>query len=57
MASLKGYTDIVRLLLERGSEPDLKCRDGADALFIASLNGHADVVKLLAGKRGFTEKQ
>jgi len=48
MASGCGHTEIVRLLLEKGSAVNVKrTDDGVTALFLASQNGHAKVAKLL----------
>ena len=47
IASQKGRLDIVRLLLEAGSDRDAQTQDGATALDIAAENGHLDVAEFL----------
>ena len=47
MASDKGHTDVVQLLLERGAQVDLQNNVGLTALIWASDKGHTDIVKLL----------
>jgi ankyrin repeat protein len=47
-ASVGGHTDVVRLLLEHGADPnETRTDDGATPLWDASSNGHFDAVKLL----------
>ena len=45
---LSGYTDVAKLLLDKGANPDLQNKGGLTALMAASLNGHIEYVKLLA---------
>ena len=48
MASNSGYTDMVKLLLEKGADVNAKdTKLGTTALWVAAANGHADIVKLL----------
>lgn len=47
LAAMKGYRDIVRLLLEHGALVDACGHTGRTALHWASLKGHRDIVKLL----------
>ena len=47
IASRPGHTDVVRLLLEYGANPDLQEGKGGTALRIASLLGRKDIVRLL----------
>jgi hypothetical protein len=47
VASNKGYTEIVKLLLKKGADPNQKNYKGTTALMLASQSGHKDVVKLL----------
>ena len=42
--------DVVRLLLEAGANPFLKTRNGADALELAVLSGHDEILKLLTDR-------
>ena len=51
MASANGHTEIVKLLLGKGAEVNVKnTDDGVTALFMASANGHTEIVKLLLDK-------
>ena len=47
VASRNGYTDMTRLLLEKGADVDLGDCYGHTPLFFACEHGHADVVRLL----------
>jgi ankyrin repeat protein len=47
IASNKGYTEIVKLLLKKGADPNQKDYKGTTALMLASQSCHKDVVKLL----------
>ena len=48
IASGIGCTEIVKILLFAGADPDLGCKDSGDTpLMIASEKGHLDIVKLL----------
>ena len=49
-AASKGYTKAVRILLNRGADPNLAAIDGATAGMFASYNGHTRIVKLLLEK-------
>ncbi len=49
-ASEKGYTEIVKLLLDYGAKVDLQDVLGKTALYKASEKGHQEVVKLLLDK-------
>jgi ankyrin repeat protein len=50
-ASMYGHSGIVKLLLDKGSDPNLKDSYGRTALmFAASMNGHSGIVKLLFDK-------
>ena len=50
-ASDKGYLEIVKLLLEKGAQVDVKTTDtGGTPLFLASFQGHTEIVKLLLEK-------
>ena len=50
MASTNGRTEVVKLLLDKGAEVNLKNNYGITALFMASANGHTEIVKLLLDK-------
>ena len=47
IASLKGHTDIVDLLLKNNANPDLQGTNGCTPLYIASHKGHTGIVDLL----------
>ena len=47
IASLYGYTEIVKLLLEAGADVNTKNNDGYTALALASKNGYTKIVELL----------
>ena len=47
MSSMKGLTDIVKLLLENGANVNMRGQTGRTALHWAALKGHLDTVKLL----------
>jgi len=49
-ASEKGYTDIVRLLIDNNAYVDAKDGGGMTALMYASREGHVDIVRLLLDK-------
>lgn len=49
-ASSKGYTKAVRIMLNRGADPNLAAIDGATAGMFSSYNGHAKIVRLLLEK-------
>lgn len=46
-AAVKGFTDIVVLLLDKGADVNAKANDGTTALMVASQYRHAEVVELL----------
>lgn len=50
IASQNGYSEIVRLLLEKGAKVNIKTNDGTTALMIAAKNDHTNVIKLLVEK-------
>jgi serine/threonine-protein phosphatase 6 regulatory ankyrin repeat subunit B len=45
-----GKTEIVKILLEKGANPDLQGKNGYTALMVASMNGHTDIVTELLNK-------
>jgi hypothetical protein len=49
VASGKGYTDIVKLLVEVGADANKADAKGDTPLYMASQNNHTDIVKLLLG--------
>jgi len=50
IASQKGYTDIVKVLLDKGAEVDRPDSENFTALHAASEKGNADIVKMLLDK-------
>lgn len=52
VASELGFPKIVRYLLGRGAKPDVVDRFGTFPLYLASQNGHADVVGIILGAEG-----
>eukprot|EP00964_Phaeocystis_antarctica_P122364 scaffold86016_cov63-Phaeocystis_antarctica.AAC.3 len=51
LASEKGDTEVVKLLLDKGASVDEKDQDGDTALMLAIQEGHTEVVKLLLATR------
>lgn len=53
-ASQEGHSGIVRILLEKGANPNAKIRSegclGFTALMFAAQNGHDDIVRMLQDK-------
>jgi ankyrin repeat protein len=50
VASKEGHENVVKLLLEKGANANLKEHNGATALMMASHKGHDTVVKILLKK-------
>ena len=50
VASMKGHSETVRLLLEYNAAVDSQTNEGTSALMIASANGNTQIVKLLLEK-------
>lgn len=46
-ASIYGRTDLVRLLLDKGADPNLASTGQRTALMGAAMNGHMEIVRLL----------
>lgn len=44
-AAIKGHSDIVKVLLDNGSDINAKNDDGKTALMLAAIKGHTNVVK------------
>jgi ankyrin repeat protein len=42
-----GYTEIAKLLVEKGADVDARDKDGFTALMMAAWQGHAEIAKLL----------
>lgn len=49
-AASNGYTEACRVLIRRGSDPDLQALDGATAILYAAFGNHPRIVKLLLKK-------
>lgn len=47
VAAYKGYAEVVRLLLAGGAQADAIDPGGRDALWVARMNGHPEIVRLL----------
>ena len=47
IASFYGYSEIVKLLLNANSKPDLQNENGETALYVAIIRGYPDIVQLL----------
>ena len=47
LAVQEGRSEVVRLLMERGANPDVETSEGVTAIHVAVQNGHEDIVKLL----------
>lgn len=47
IAARTGNTDVARILLQNGADPNVIVLDGATPLMIAALNGKAEVIKVL----------
>jgi ankyrin repeat protein len=47
VASLKGHTDVVKMLLDRGAKANAKDRWGLTALHVAARGGYQDIAELL----------
>jgi ankyrin repeat protein len=50
MAACKGHADVVRLLLAGGAQWDAVDPGGRDALWVAGMKGHEEIVKLLEAR-------
>ncbi len=50
IASQKGHSEVVTILLKNGAQVNLQENDGWSALMMSCHNGHAEVVKLLLEK-------
>jgi len=50
LASYRGHTEIVKLLVEKGAALDILANDGMTALIIAVAYGYTEIVKLLVEK-------
>jgi ankyrin repeat protein len=51
LASHEGQAEMVKWLLEKGADANIKENTGKTALSMASSKGHEDVVKLLKEKK------
>ena len=50
-AVIKGHTDVVKLLLDGGADPNKTNRAGDSAISLAQRRGHTDIVKMLTDPR------
>ena len=50
VASLDGYLDVCKILIEKGADLNLQAANGATPLIIASFGGNAELVKLFLDK-------
>lgn len=50
IAASTGQLDVMRLLLDRGADPDGAAADGRTPLYDAALNGQAEAIKLLLSR-------
>jgi ankyrin repeat protein len=50
MATYKGYAEVVRLLLAGGAKWGAVDAGGRDALWLARMKGHYEIVKLLEAR-------
>ncbi len=55
VASMKGHTELVRLLVGRGAELDTTAKYGLSALMLAVINNHAEIVGILRAAGANTE--
>ncbi len=49
-ASSKGYQEIVKLLCDKGVNPDIRAKDGFTAIALACQEGYVNIVKQLLDK-------
>ena len=47
IASGKGYSEVVQLLLEDGADPNIQNKDGESSLHRACHGGHVDIIRML----------
>ena len=47
VATDRGHTNIVQLLLDNGSDVNVKAIDGKSPLFLATKKGHTEIIELL----------
>lgn len=50
LAAMKGHTSVVRVLLEKGADPDLKNNYGHTPLMSATWSNHTEIMELLKRK-------
>lgn len=50
-AAFKGHTDVVKLLLDKGANIEVKNSDGNTALLLAAWEGHTETAKLLIDRQ------
>lgn len=55
LAAREGHPDIVRILVDKGADINIKDKNGRTALMWAIENGHSDVVQVFKEKSGAGE--
>ena len=50
-AAARGQSDIVRILMSRGADPNMKSKEGETALMIATNGDHKETVRVLREAR------
>ena len=55
IAAENGYTEIVKCLLDKGAEPNLKTKFNYTALMLAASHGHTEIVKILVDNDAYLD--
>ncbi len=56
-AASQGHAELVRLLLERGADPDARLRGGLTARDLAAQSRYTDVIEVLDARRKLAERR